>query len=478
LIEQSSKISTYLNDLFGQSIANKYLEFAGTDHATYVRANPLKTTRDKITSSLLRDYNISSTNVPNLPNAFKINSGFDVIGKTIEHIIGEYYIQSLSSMIPPIVLDPSPDDTILDLCSAPGSKTTEIGEMMNNSGVLIANEIQLDRVKMLVYNIERMNLVNAGVTHFKGELLSKIFDNHFDKILVDAPCSGLGIIQKKGEINNWWSKEKAEQLSDLQLKLLIAAVKMVKTGGEIVYSTCTMTVEENEMVIDKLLNKYPVEIVDITLPVKSIEGLTSYEGKNLNPALSKARRILPWEIDSEGFFIVKLRKTDDTQPNEKMNINVKDLSLISFDNKKIKNELIQIAAAFGIEEEVLRKYKYIFKGRDLFFVNSDWDGDYLSVFERIGTKFGSIEKHDAINLHTQAAQILRNDIKKNIFTIQNSDQLKKYLEGGIIKEEFDYRGQTVVKYKDYILGTAVVTDGGLKSRFPRAKRTQEILYPE
>lgn len=476
MIDISPKISTYLNNLFGEHTANKYIEFAATDHATYVRANSLKTTREKLTATLLNDYKIETSDVENLPDAFKIASGFDIIGKTVEHIIGEYYIQSLSSMLPPIVLAPQPEDTILDLCSAPGSKTTQTGEMMKNLGTLIANEVQLDRVKMLVYNIERMNLVNTAVTHFKGELLSKIFDDHFDKILVDAPCSGLGIIQKKGEISNWWSKERAEQLSELQLKLLISAIKMAKTGGEIVYSTCTLTVEENELMINKILNKYPVEVLDITLPVKCHEGFTSYEGEQLNPELAKARRVLPWEIDSEGFFIIKLRKYADTTPNEKMHINERDLSLISFDSKKITKELRQLAALFGIDEEVLRKYKYLFKGSDLFFVNNDWAQHELSIFERIGTKFGSIEKHDAINMHTQSAQVLQHSITKNIFTIEDSAQLKKYLEGGIIKVDTGYRGQTVVKYKDYILGTAVVTDGGLKSRFPRAKRTQEILY--
>ena len=151
------------------------------------------------------------------------------------------------------------NDTVLDLCSAPGSKTTQLGEMMRNNGTLISNEIALDRVKMLVFNIDRMNLINAGIIHSKGELLSKIYPDYFDKILVDAPCSGLGIIQKKNEISNWWSLKRASILGDLQLRLLIAAIKMVKEEGEIVYSTCTLTIEENELIINKVLKKYPVK---------------------------------------------------------------------------------------------------------------------------------------------------------------------------------------------------------------------------
>ena len=112
---------------------------------------------------------------------------------------------------------------------------------MNNEGTLIANEIQLRRLKALVHNVERMNIVNTGIVHQKGELLSKVYENYFDKILVDAPCSGLGIIQKKDEVTKWWDEKKVNILADLQLKLLIASIKMLKEGGEVVYSTCTLT---------------------------------------------------------------------------------------------------------------------------------------------------------------------------------------------------------------------------------------------
>ncbi len=263
-------------------------------------------------------YNIHTEPVQGIPFALKVISGNELAGKTVEHIMGDYYIQGLSSMIPPIVLSPSTNDKVLDMAAAPGSKTTELGELMQNKGMLIANEIAIDRVKMLVYNLDRMNLVNFGVLHFKGELLSKVYSGYFDKLLVDAPCSGLGIIQKRGEVNDWWSKEKAEGLGELQTKLLVGAIKMLKTGGELIYSTCTLTVEENELVLDKLLKKYPVELLPIELPVKSHDAFTSYEGVQLSPSLALAKRLIPWEVNSDGFFIAKFRKTDDTISPGKM----------------------------------------------------------------------------------------------------------------------------------------------------------------
>ena len=214
----SNKIFDYLSSLYGESSAKNYLDFINTEVTSYIRVNKLKTSKENLSRTLLKDYNIKTEEIKGIKNAFKISGKSDLLGKTIEHIIGEYYIQGLSSMIPPLILNPQPGDVVLDLCAAPGSKTTELAEIMENEGTLVSNEIQLNRVKMLVYNLDRMNIVNTGVIHTKGEWLSKHYADHFDKVLVDAPCSGLGIIQKKGEVNDWWSIERAERLGESAVK--------------------------------------------------------------------------------------------------------------------------------------------------------------------------------------------------------------------------------------------------------------------
>ncbi|MFO7447519.1 MAG: RsmB/NOP family class I SAM-dependent RNA methyltransferase [Ignavibacteriaceae bacterium] len=475
MAEVSTKIQDYLNSLYGERSADKYIEFIKEEPSRYIRVNLLKTNKKDLINLLRENYSIEAEEIPSLPFTLKITKGKELVSKTIEHIIGLFYMQGLSSMIPPLVLNPSRTDIVLDLCAAPGSKTTELGEMMKNKGTLIANEIALSRVKMLVYNLDRMSLINAGVTHQKGELLSKIYSDYFDKVLLDAPCSGLGIIQKKEEVNKWWSIEKAEMLGELQLKLLIAAVKMAKVGGEIVYSTCTLTPEENEFVIDKLLKKYPVEIADIQLPVSSMDGFTSYEGINLHPDLSKAKRILPWEVDSDGFFIVKLRKTDHTVSPEILQPSKRELKFYSFHHKDIKKYLLNLTEDFNLSADILNEFKYILKGNDIFFINNEWHDENPGFFERIGTKFGTIDKHGKTVLHTQSAQVLENHIKKNIVEIENQTELKAYLDGGVIKKDAGFTGQCVIRYGGHILGSAVVTGAGIKSRFPRAKRTQEIM---
>ena len=470
----SNKIFDYLSSLYGESSAKNYHDFINTEVTSYIRVNKLKTSKENLSRTLLKDYNIKTEEIKGIKNAFKISVKSDLLGKTIEHIIGQYYIQGLSSMIPPLILNPQPGDVVLDLCAAPGSKTTELAEIMENVGTLVSNEIQLNRVKMLVYNLDRMNIVNTGVIHTKGEWLSKHYADHFDKVLVDAPCSGLGIIQKKGEVNDWWSIERAERLGELQLKLLIAAIKMTKVGGEIVYSTCTLTPEENELILDKVLEKYPVVVQEMELPVKSHPALTNYNGKNLNPEISKGRRIFPWEADSDGFFIIKLKKTGETNnPVQTLPVQ-KEIKLLNADKKEIRALLKNISVYFGIPEEILSNYKYLLKSNDIFLLSKEWNDPYPGHFQRIGTKLGVIDKNKQLTLHTQAAQVLQNYISKNIYEIKNQDDLKKYLEGGIIKKEIDIEGQCAIKYKDFILGTAVITQGGIKSRFPRAKRTQEI----
>jgi 16S rRNA (cytosine1407-C5)-methyltransferase len=373
-----------------------------------------------------------------------------------------------------MVLNPSDKDIVLDLCAAPGSKTTELGELMNNRGTLISNEIQSDRVRMLAYNVGRMNLVNTGIIHSKGELLSKIYSEYFDKILVDAPCSGLGIVQKKGEVSSWWSKERSERLGELQLKLLIAAVKMARPGGEIVYSTCTLTVEENEMVLDTVLRKYPVEVIETYLPFKTHGGIISYGGKRLNPELAKAKRILPWEIASEGFFLIKLKKTGETKPPEQITIRKREIKFLEAESRELVKQLTKLSEIFGIEKEVFQRYRFYFKKNDIYFTAGEWYDNNPGLFEKIGTKFGILDRNNEIILHTNAAQVLGNTISRSIYKLENQNELKIYLEGGTIKKDTGNYGQYIVKYRDLLLGTAVISRTGIKSRFPRSKRTQEI----
>ena len=316
-----------------------------------------------------------------------------------------------------------------------------------------------------------------GVIYHKGELLSKVYQSYFDKILVDAPCSALGIVQKKGEVSNWWNRKKVGRISEIQLRLLISAVKMLKVGGEIVYSTCTMTVEENEFVVNKILKNYPVEILEINLPVKAHPGFLSYLDEEFHEDMHKTRRIIPWEINSEGFFITKLRKIEETIPNKKELIKERGLTLITPKNRKISKYLDDVHNQFGIPFKVLNSFNYMIKSNDIYFINDGWEADNLNVFNRVGIQFGNIDKNDTAHLHTNGARALQQYITENIFELESEEELRQYMSGATIKSIKAEYGQKVIKYGENILGTAIALREGLKSQFPRSMRTQEILFP-
>jgi len=472
-IQLSENITSYIKDVFSETFLKNYIDYHQSEYNPYLRISSFVDEQNML--SRLANYGIQLEKIENVPLAYRVLSGTQMIGKTLEFALGKYYIQSLSSMIPPHVLKPTENDKVLDLAAAPGSKTTQLAEMMNNRGTLYANEPNVNRIKGLVFNLDKLNFVNIGVIKFKGELLSKVFENYFDKILVDAPCSALGIVQKKGEVSNWWNTNQVDKIANLQLRMLISAIKMAKVGAEIVYSTCTMTVEENEFIINKVLQNYPVELEEIELPVKSHEGFTSYNGNQFSFELSKTRRIIPWEINSEGFFVAKLRKTDSTIANRKAEIKPRDRELISARSKKIEKYLFGLCDHYGIEFEHFQEHQYLFRGNDIFFLHKSWEADDLSVFHRIGTPFGLVDKNDTAHFHSLGARYFAPHIAKNKIDLADTEDLKNYLTGGTIKRTFDGEGQKLIESRGFALGTAISFSDGLKSQFPRNMRTGEIL---
>ncbi len=471
----SDKIYSYLVDTFGEVAAKNYKDFVQNDPAKYIRVNESKINRNELAAHLLETYGIKTEFVSYPSNALKIKDGFDYAGSTLEIAFGFYYMQTLTSMLPPFVLKPTEKDIVLDLCSAPGSKTTQLAEMMNNRGILVVNELEMKRIKALAFNLDKMNFLNCGVVNQRGEILSKYYDSYFDKILVDAPCSGLGIIQKKTEVNSWWSLERVNNLSEIQMKLLVSAIKMLKVGGELVYSTCTLTPEENELIINKILEKYPVDIEEVNIPITHHKGLTIYKDEKLDSRLSKAIRIFPWEVDSDGFFLIKLKKTGETKTLEQLKWKKHFLMTMQKPSENVLRDRLKVLAnEFGIDPDVFSNYKFLLKRNDLYFTSSEWTDDNLGLYHRVGTKFGIIDKNGNIVLHSFAAQILQEFITKNIYDLKTLDELRLYLMGALIPADRLSAGQYVIRFNNYVLGTAVFIKGGLKSRYPRSSRTQTI----
>ncbi len=218
---------------------------------------------------------------------------------------GYIYLQSLSSMIPPIVLDPKPGEKVLDLTAAPGSKTTQMAAMMNNEGYILANELDSIRCERLKYNIEKQGANIVEVINKRGEKIGEEYKEQFDKVLLDAPCSGEGrfLGTNVGTYRNWSTKT-VKELAKLQKKLLKSAYQALKPDGIMVYSTCTLNKKENEEVLQWAIENLNLKLLDIDMDLKEkMQGFT----EGLDKRISKAIRILPSK-NMEGFFVAKLRK--------------------------------------------------------------------------------------------------------------------------------------------------------------------------
>lgn len=229
---------------------------------------------------------------------------------------GKIYIQSLSSMIPAVVLDPQKDEDILDMTAAPGSKTTQIAALMNNKGTIIANDISRARMYKLKENLKNFHVKNTKLTFIHGEQIWKKYPELFDKTLVDAPCSMEGRF-KTNDHDSYkdWSFKKVKELSHRQKYLLRSAISATKVGGSIIYSTCTLSPEENEEVVDWVLekekDKVHLEKIEVQGLDQAINGLTSWKEKTFDKSLSKTLRITPNDI-YEGFFVAKIVKDAQT----------------------------------------------------------------------------------------------------------------------------------------------------------------------
>ncbi len=273
-----------------------------------IRVNTLKINVDELKERLGREWELQ--NVPWAREAFWIkgkNNRRD-IGNTIEHSLGYIFVQEAASMLPPIALEPGENEKILDMCAAPGSKATQIAQYMKNTGLLVANDLKYDRNKALGINIQRMGITNAVTTLMEGRSFRGF---SFDRILVDAPCSGTGTIRKSLKTVRMWNKGMVKRLSRTQKQLLETAFNNLRPGGTLVYSTCTLEPEENEAVVSYLLDTYDTaKAASIDINIKRSKPVEEFEGTSFNKGVRKALRVWPQDNDTEGFFVAKIIKKE------------------------------------------------------------------------------------------------------------------------------------------------------------------------
>lgn len=373
------------------------------------------------------------------------------------HIAGLFYFQEPSAMSTVSALPIEKSDYILDLCAAPGGKATQAGALLDENGLLVANEIIKSRANILSDNIERFGLTNTIVTNETPQKLAEKYPHFFDKIIVDAPCSGEGMFRKEPQAADQWSIEHTVSCGTRQKHILDCAMQMLKGGGYIVYSTCTFAPEENEQVCAYMLKNYNVELIEPqNLDILS-RGKTDLSLSDCD--MTKTRRIFPHKHKGEGHFVALFRSLDNEifEKNTKLNKNI-------CDGEKLYREFEKGFLNTTLEGE------FCLFGENLYLKPKNIDIDKIKSV-RPGLHLGICRKNRFEPSHALCLALKKENFKNSMDFPCDSEILKKYLMGETI--ECDKKGWCAVTVNGYPIGWGKASNGILKNHFPKYMRLKK-----
>ena len=400
-----------------------------------VRLNPLKGDRYALSSLL-----------PFLgePIAWEENgfyTGEEKLGASVWHFAGLFYSQEPSAMCAAPLLEVKGGERVLDLCSAPGGKGTQMACRMNGEGLIVLNEPVFSRAKILSQNVERLGIKNAVVISEMPETLSKRFVGYFDKILVDAPCSGEGMFRKNAEeALSEWSEENVLMCAERQERILSEATKMLKVGGWLVYSTCTFSEEEDEGQVCDYLQKHP------------------------EMKLIKTEKIYPHKALGEGHFAALFEKTEKSEDADSLPVRIKEKKL------SVTGESERAYRAFEKEFFKEKFAKRLFESKGILYELPqevfDWEG--LQAL-RVGIRLGEVKNGRFEPSHSLAMCVKSADCKNVLHLQANDERIGKYLRGETLEGELA-NGWCIVCVEGYPIGLGKAVNGTVKNHLPKGLR--------
>lgn len=402
----------------------------------------------------------STSEVAWTEKGFYFDAGKENPAKHPYYFAGLYYIQEPSAMIPAMLLPVEEGDRVLDICAAPGGKATELGAKLKGTGLLVANDISVSRTMALAKNLQMAGVTNAVVTAEAPERLADVFEGYFDKILLDAPCSGEGMFRREPRMVKDWLEKGPEYYADIQKEILEQAYRMLRPGGMLVYSTCTFSVTEGENVVQWMITRYPdMEICPVKRHEGFLEGRPDMVEEGL-PELKHCVRIFPHHAKGEGHFAVLLQKKGVGSCSETDGmLRLQSREIFGFDKaaeKEIGNFISslplpdgrisvrkQVVSLVPVQEEMLKGLRVIYQGLPL----CEW-------------------KHKLLASHPLALILRKDDFSQVLDLSVTDERVLKYLKGETITMEQAYTGNVLVCVEGFGLGWGQGNGkGSLKNKY-------------
>lgn len=380
-------------------------------------------------------------------------------GKHPYHEAGVYYIQEASAMAPGAYLEAQPGEKILDLCAAPGGKSTQAACQLKGQGLLVCNEIHPARAKILSENIERMGIRNALVMNETPQALEKAFPLYFDRILVDAPCSGEGMFRKNEEARQEWSQENVELCASRQQEILQCAANMLKPGGRLVYSTCTFAPLENENMIGWFLKNHPDFMIK---EVKKWDGMAAGEPAWMEEPIEEIKRTLrlwPHKLRGEGHYVAILERnlsgTVGREPVVEKGISEKECK-----------EYFEFAKQYL---KIPPKGKLIRFGEQLYIAPDELPSLHGLRVLRPGLHLGTMKKNRFEPSHALALALKPSEVKNSLQLSADGEEIRAYLRGETLPVEGE-KGWYLICAGDYSIGWGKLSGDVMKNHYPKGLR--------